>query len=187
MAGVVDWACLVALQLFGKRGWGWCVSLHRLSRTHGRAWGWRRAWESQRSMRGIGDRRSTQRPGPRRRAGAWLGQGCPLQRKAPGNRAGNRHHGPFRPGCDQLSPWRYGGSFRAVPARRSPVTNVPEDRKEGEARIRRGMARQHGQTRWRQRATPYGHDRDHPGTARASGWRGDCTGLAQLRSARRGG
>jgi hypothetical protein len=51
-----------------------------------------------------------------------------------------------------------------------------------------GKASRRGQTRRRQKANPCGQDRDHPGTSRASGCRGDCTGLTQLRCARiRGG
>jgi hypothetical protein len=98
-----------------------------------------------------------------------------------------RHDGPFRPGCARLYPWYMGRTFGAEPARRSPVSNVPEDRKKGEARIRRGRASQRGHTTQRQRANPFGQDRGHPRTASASGCRWDCSGLAPVRRAPRWG
>jgi hypothetical protein len=120
------------------------------------------------------------------RAGAWQGHGGLLKRKAQKNRAWNRHDGTFWRGCALGSPWCTGCSFAAVSAHRSPVTSVPEDRKEGEARIRRGMASQRAQTTRRQRTNAFGQDRDHPGPASASRCRWDGGGLAQLQCARTG-
>ena len=111
-----------------------------------------RARESQRSKRGIWDRRSTRRLGPRGRAGARRGQGCSLPRKAQRNRAGNRHDGPFRPGGDRVSPWCSGRNVGAIPAQSAPVANAQDDQKQGQARTRSSMASQLGRSTRRHRA-----------------------------------